>query len=58
MTEFIDNLDTFLFQILILPILYAETHYRFKYFFSYLKKREPEMEQKTVETKPAEIRKD
>ncbi len=27
----------------LLPLLYAETHYRFKYFFSYLKKREPEI---------------
>lgn len=25
------------------PALYAETHYRFKYFFSWLKKREPEI---------------
>jgi len=30
-------------QLIFLPILYAETHYRFKYFFSYLKKREPEI---------------
>jgi len=29
---------------LLLPyLLYAETHYRFKYFFSYLRKREPEL---------------
>jgi hypothetical protein len=27
----------------LLPILYAETHYRFKYFFSWLKKSEPEI---------------
>jgi hypothetical protein len=27
----------------ILPFLYAETHYRFKYFLSYLYKREPEI---------------
>ena len=27
-----------------LPLfLYAETHYRFKYFFSFLKKQEPEL---------------
>jgi len=25
------------------PVLYAETHYRFKYFFSFLKKSEPEI---------------
>ena len=25
------------------PLLYAETHYRFKYFFSFLKKNEPEI---------------
>jgi hypothetical protein len=43
MTEFKNILDTLLFQIIILPILYAETHYRFKYFFSYLKKSEPEI---------------
>jgi len=28
---------------LLIPVLYAEIHYRFKYFFSYLKKREPEI---------------
>lgn len=27
----------------LLPFLYAETHYRFRYFFSYLKKPEPEI---------------
>jgi hypothetical protein len=27
----------------VFPLLYAETHYRFKYFFSYLKKNEPEI---------------
>ena len=27
----------------LLPFLYAETHYRFKYFISYLKKNEPEI---------------
>jgi len=43
MTEFKDIFDTLLFQIIILPILYAETHYRFKYFFSYLRKKEPEI---------------
>jgi len=39
--------DTFLPDILppfiLLPVLYAEIHYRFKYFFSYLKTREPEI---------------
>ena len=25
------------------PLLYAETHYRFKYFFSFLRKDEPEI---------------
>jgi hypothetical protein len=30
-------------NILLLPFLYAETHYRFKYFFSYLKKNEAEI---------------
>ena len=43
MTEFTDYFLLILFQLTILPILYAETHYRFKYFFSYLKKREPEI---------------
>jgi hypothetical protein len=34
----------FLFLIISLfPFLYAETHYRFKYFISYLKKNEPEI---------------
>ena len=33
----------FLTSLLILPVLYAETHYRFKYFFSWLYKREPEI---------------
>ena len=31
------------FHLSFLLILYAETHYRFKYFFSYLKKNEPEI---------------
>ena len=43
MTEFKDIFDTLLFQLIIPPILYAETHYRFKYFISYLKKKEPEI---------------
>jgi hypothetical protein len=43
MTGFLQILDTTLFQIIIFPFLYAETHYRFKYFFSYLKKNEPEI---------------
>ena len=30
-------------SLILLPALYAETHYRFKYFFSYLKKSEPEI---------------
>ena len=32
-----------MFPLFIPPILYAETHYRFKYFFSFLKKNEPEI---------------
>ena len=32
----------FIFSFLF-PVLYAETHYRFKYFFSWLKKSEPEI---------------
>jgi len=32
-----------LFPIVAFPLLYAETHYRFKYFFSFLKKYEPEI---------------
>jgi hypothetical protein len=40
-TSFI--IDLLLIQILISPFLYAETHYRFKYFFSYLSKKEPEI---------------
>lgn len=37
-----NNFD--IFSILfVLPFLYAETHYRFKYFFSWLKKSEPEI---------------
>jgi len=31
------------FILLLFPFLYAETHYRFKYFFSWLKKSEPEI---------------
>ena len=34
-------IENALLYILLPPLLYAETHYRFKYFFSYLKKREP-----------------
>jgi hypothetical protein len=30
-------------SLVFIPILYAETHYRFKYFFSWLKKPEPEI---------------
>lgn len=37
----IDNIN--IISLLTLPVLYAETHYRFKYFFSYLKKNEPEI---------------
>ena len=29
--------------LVLFPLLYAETHYRFKYFFSFLKKSEPEI---------------
>ena len=29
--------------VVLFPLLYAETHYRFKYFFSFLKKSEPEI---------------
>lgn len=29
--------------IILLPFLYAETHYRFRYFFSFLRKHEPEI---------------
>jgi hypothetical protein len=43
MTEFPYYLESLLIQLLIFPLLYAETHYRFKYFFSYLKKDEPEI---------------
>ncbi len=43
MTEFLNILDTILLHLIIFPVLYAETHYRFKYFFSYLKKKEPEI---------------
>jgi hypothetical protein len=43
MTDLHHVIDTDWFQLILLPILYAETHYRFKYFFSYLKKREPEI---------------
>lgn len=32
-----------LLSLLLVPILYAETHYRFKYFFSWLHKPEPEI---------------
>jgi hypothetical protein len=35
--------DLHLLGFFVLPFLYAETHYRFKYFFSYLKKNEPEL---------------
>ena len=42
-----------IFTLFFLPILYAETHYRFKYFFSYLKKNEPEI----IADIPSRIRK-
>ena len=32
-----------LLPLIVFPLLYAETHYRFKYFFSFLKKNEPEI---------------
>ncbi len=38
-----DLIIEYLQHFLILLVLYAETHYRFKYFFSYLKKHEPEI---------------
>jgi len=43
MIELSQNIEIFLIQLIIFPFLYAETHYRFKYFFSYLKKNEPEI---------------
>jgi hypothetical protein len=43
MIDFSFYLESLLFHLLIFPLLYAETHYRFKYFFSYLKKEEPEI---------------
>jgi len=43
MSENLNLTDLFILQLLILPFLYAETHYRFRYFFSYLKKKEPEI---------------
>jgi hypothetical protein len=43
MAELFQYLDTIIFQLVFIPFLYAETHYRFKYFFSYLKKKEPEI---------------
>ncbi len=43
MNEILSDSDTTLILTLLFPVLYAETHYRFKYFFSYLKKREPEI---------------
>jgi len=41
--EILSDINTKYFLTLIFPLLYAETHYRFKYFFSYLKKNEPEI---------------
>jgi hypothetical protein len=43
MTDYLKFIDSLLISALFIPILYAETHYRFKYFFSYLKKKEPEI---------------
>jgi hypothetical protein len=43
MNEFINYIKFYSPYFLLLPLLYAETHYRFKYFYSYLKKREPEI---------------
>ncbi len=43
MNEFTSFIKYYALYFLFLPLLYAETHYRFKYFFSYLKKREPEI---------------
>jgi hypothetical protein len=37
------NPEHLLFFSFLFPFLYAETHYRFKYFFSWLKKSEPEI---------------
>jgi len=37
------NPEQFLIFSILFPFLYAETHYRFKYFFSWLKKAEPEI---------------
>lgn len=33
----------YLLFLFVFPVLYAETHYRFKYFFSYLRQKEPEI---------------
>jgi hypothetical protein len=49
LTPDINNLLPFLW----LPVLYAETHYRFKYFFSRLRKPEPEI----IADCPARIKK-
>lgn len=43
MTEYSPQIELLLIQSLLFPLLYAETHYKFRYFFSYLKKKEPEI---------------
>jgi len=43
MLDSLFGIEAITLQLLIIPFLYAETHYRFKYFFSYLKKKEPEI---------------
>ncbi len=42
-SEILREIDTKHFLTFLFPVLYAETHYRFKYFFSYLKQKEPEL---------------
>ncbi len=54
MNEFINFIKFYSLYFLFLPLLYAETHYRFKYFYSYLKKREPEI----LADLPSRIQKD
>jgi hypothetical protein len=43
MSENLNLTDFFILHLMIYPFLYAETHYRFRYFFSFLKKKEPEI---------------
>ncbi|MGD9899731.1 MAG: CehA/McbA family metallohydrolase [Calditrichaceae bacterium] len=38
-----EGVEELIFPIFLPPVLYAETHYRFRYFFSLLKKPEPEI---------------